>query len=136
MPEPSVSDIRAFHQTWPQYRPTPLIPLPDLAGQLRVGSILVKDEAARMGLGSFKVLGSSWAIHQRTKRLLRSHDPDPWPLGAMRDVLGMHGSPGLCSASDGNHGHALAVLAARLGLACSIYLPAGADLRRIAQIEG
>jgi diaminopropionate ammonia-lyase len=57
--------------------PTPLHSLPALADELDVGVIHVKDEGYRLGLGSFKALGSSYAVpefgHERdtTLHLLR-----------------------------------------------------------------
>lgn len=43
-------------------RATPLIPLSDLAAELGVKAVYIKDEASRLGMGAFKVLGASWAI--------------------------------------------------------------------------
>jgi diaminopropionate ammonia-lyase len=128
------ADLRSFHEGWPGYRPTPHIALDDLAGQVGVASILVKDEGHRMGLDSFKILGSSWALHQRTRRLA-GEDQHGLTFEQMRDVLKERGPRGLCTASDGNHGHAVAVLAMKLGLTCEVHLPAGTDARRVSQIE-
>ena len=47
----------------PSYRPTPLIELPELAAELGVGAVLVKDESDRLGLPAFKILGASWAVN-------------------------------------------------------------------------
>src|ERR1700729_3145222 len=41
---------------------TPLHALPALAGELGVGAIYIKDEGLRLGLGSFKALGGSYAV--------------------------------------------------------------------------
>jgi diaminopropionate ammonia-lyase len=51
--EPSVNLPRAFHVRLPGYAPTPLLDLRDLAEQLGVGRLWVKDESARLGLPSF-----------------------------------------------------------------------------------
>jgi diaminopropionate ammonia-lyase len=45
----------------PDYPPTPLISVPELATELGIGRLLVKDESSRLGLQAFKVLGVSWA---------------------------------------------------------------------------
>ncbi|HEY0716692.1 MAG TPA: pyridoxal-phosphate dependent enzyme, partial [Streptosporangiaceae bacterium] len=58
----------AFHESLPGYAPTPLVSLPSLAAELRVGQVLVKDESSRLGLPAFKVLGASWACHQLLER--------------------------------------------------------------------
>jgi diaminopropionate ammonia-lyase len=66
--------------------------------------VLVKDESDRLGLPAFKILGASWAA----ERALREA-PDTRMLVA---------------ASAGNHGRAVARVAAVRGLACRIFLPA------------
>ena len=92
-----------FHRTLPGYAQTPLVDLPALADELKVGSVLVKDESARMGLPAFKVLGASWACEQVQRR-----------------------SPGaaLVTATDGNHGRAVARMAAHFRVEVDIFVPA------------
>ncbi|WP_417675877.1 pyridoxal-phosphate dependent enzyme [Pseudodonghicola sp.] len=46
----------------PVYAATPLAPVPDLAARLDVAEVWIKDERARMGLGSFKALGAAYVI--------------------------------------------------------------------------
>ena len=41
---------------WPEYKPTPLIEMPDVAKACGVKSVLYKDESKRFGLQSFKAL--------------------------------------------------------------------------------
>lgn len=93
---------RAFHRSLPGYRPTPLVHLPSLAEELRVGRVLVKDESVRLGLPAFKVLGASWACHQ-----------------VLETTPGAH----LVTATDGNHGRAVARMASRLGVASTVFVP-------------
>jgi diaminopropionate ammonia-lyase len=50
-----------FHRQLPGYAPTPLVEVPDLAAELGVGRLFVKDESARFDLRAFKFLGASWA---------------------------------------------------------------------------
>jgi hypothetical protein len=57
----SPGEAHAFHQSMPDYSPTPLISVPELATELGIGRLLVKDESSRLGLQAFKVLGVSWA---------------------------------------------------------------------------
>jgi diaminopropionate ammonia-lyase len=99
-------DAAAFHAALEDYRPTPLRDLPDLAAELGLGAVALKDESDRMGLPAFKVLGASWAV----ERALRE-----WP-----------DTDTLVAASAGNHGRAVAHLAARRGLRARIFLPARA----------
>ena len=54
--------VRAFHRSFPEYSPTPLIRLKELANRLGVAELYVKDESKRFGLNAFKVLGGSWCI--------------------------------------------------------------------------
>jgi diaminopropionate ammonia-lyase len=93
---PPTSEARAFHESLPGYRPTPLRTLP-------FGRAAVKDESDRLGLPAFKVLGASWAIER-----------------ALREQPSVHT---LVAASAGNHGRAVARVAAMRGLACRVYLP-------------
>jgi diaminopropionate ammonia-lyase len=60
----SLGDAHAFHQSLPGYAPTPLVPVPEVATELEVGRVLLKDESSRLGLPAFKVLGASWACRQ------------------------------------------------------------------------
>jgi diaminopropionate ammonia-lyase len=99
---PSPGGARAFHQSLPGYSPTPLVPVPELAAELGVGRVLVKDESSRLGLPAFKVLGASWACRQVLQRR----------PGAM-----------LVTATDGNHGRAVARMAAHFGVAATVFVP-------------
>ncbi len=92
-----------FHRSLPDYALTPLVDLPVLAAELGVGRVLVKDESARLGLPAFKVLGASWACRQ---------------------VLRRHPGVLLVTATDGNHGRAVARTAAQLGVGATVFVPA------------
>jgi diaminopropionate ammonia-lyase len=99
---PPPEQVRAFHAGLPGYAPTALTELPALAAELGVGRVLVKDETDRLGLPAFKVLGASWAVH----RTLRHSTPDR-----------------LVTATDGNHGRAVARTARLLGLGAHVVIP-------------
>jgi diaminopropionate ammonia-lyase len=103
VPAPS-ADAAAFHRALPRYAPTPVRDLAGRAGELGLGAVLVKDESSRLGLPAFKVLGASWATEL-----------------ALREAPGTHT---LVAASAGNHGRAVARVAAGRGLACRVFLPA------------
>jgi diaminopropionate ammonia-lyase len=104
----TAADALAFHRALPGYQPTPLYGV--------APGVEIKDESARFGLPAFKVLGASWAA----ERLLRER-PDVHTLVA---------------ASAGNHGRAVAHVAARRGLNCRILLPARASPARADAIRG
>ena len=91
-----------FHQSLSGYAPTPLVALPELARELGVGEVLVKDESSRLGLPAFKILGASWACQQVIAR----------QPGAM-----------FVAATDGNHGRAVARMAGHFGVAATVFVP-------------
>jgi diaminopropionate ammonia-lyase len=95
-------DVGAFHRSLPGYAPTRLVPVPELAAELGVGQLLVKDESSRLGLAAFKVLGASWACQQVLRR-----------------------QPGarLVTATDGNHGRAVARMARYFGVKATVFVP-------------
>jgi diaminopropionate ammonia-lyase len=125
----------AFHRTMPGYAPTPVIELPQLAERSRVGRIAVKNEQERLGLPSFKILGSSWAMHERVKRIAGASADALIPFPGLRARIQDLGRPTLCTASDGNHGRAVAALAEALGCGCVVFLPADSATSRIHAIE-
>ncbi len=90
-----------FHRSLPGYAPTPLVHLPALAAELRVGHVLVKDETDRLGLPAFKALGATWAVHRA--------------LTSGTTTRGTGGPVTVVTATDGNHGRAVARSARLLG---------------------
>jgi diaminopropionate ammonia-lyase len=96
-------DAAAFHASLDGYAPTPLRDLPALAAELGLGAVALKDESRRLGLPAFKVLGASWAVER-----------------ALRERPDVHT---LVAASAGNHGRAVAHVAALRGLAARIHVP-------------
>ena len=108
----------AFHAALPGYAPTPVRELPEVAAELGLAAVLVKDESARLGLPAFKVLGASWAVERAL-------------AGEAGAGAGTHT---LVAASAGNHGRAVAHVAAARGLRCQVYLPARSLLVRRAAI--
>lgn len=110
------ADVLAFHVGLPGYAPTPLAEVPAIAAELGVGRVFVKDESARMGLPAFKVLGASWAVHQ-----VLSRRPDASELT-------------LVTATDGNHGRALARMARLFGQRAHVFVPSGVHPAAVAAI--
>jgi diaminopropionate ammonia-lyase len=128
------SQPREFHRRLPDYTPTPLIDAPVLARRLGIRQLLVKDESSRLGLPAFKILGASWAVFRLLQtRLGRSLEP--WQtieeltaqFAALRPLT-------LLTATDGNHGRAVAHVAALFGLASRVFVPAGTAMARIERI--
>ena len=111
-----------FHRQLPGYVPTPLTEAPDLAAGLGVGRLFVKDESARFDLGAFKFLGASWAGFLAVAR--RSGYAGPAGLDGLRAHLADSGvGLALVTATDGNHGLAVARTARLLGIAVRVYVP-------------
>jgi diaminopropionate ammonia-lyase len=112
---------RDWLSAWPLLcrTPTPLWPLPDTARALGVARVFVKDESKRSALGSFKALGAPAALVRLVLRAHPAWDPKAVLLGAFADAL-----RGLVviSATDGNHGRALAAAARDAGVRCVIVL--------------
>lgn len=123
---------------WNGYAPTPLHDLPELARQLGVGAIRLKDESGRFGLGSFKALGGAYAVRQvvAAEQSRRGVGPGAIP-----------GAITVTSATDGNHGRAVAWGASQVGARCVIFVHEtvsqarvdaiarfGAEVRRVAGI--
>jgi len=105
--------------SWGGYAPTPLR---DLA---MPGMVRFKDEAGRFGLGSFKVLGSAYAVVNLLADALARQNVAQ-SAGSAALAAGRYGEATqritIASATDGNHGRAVAWTAARFHCRCVIYL--------------
>jgi diaminopropionate ammonia-lyase len=124
--------VRQFHSSMTSYRPTPLIELPELAAELGVGAVLVKDESDRLGLPAFKILGASWAVNCALSKR-GGFDTPATGLPELRERVG-NASIILVTATDGNHGRAVARMAQLLGLAARVYVPAGTTAKTLQAI--
>ena len=106
-------------RTWPHYAPTPLIRLDGLARELGVSAIHYKDEAHRFGLRSFKALGGAYAVLRVIQQRVAASSAD-LRLGAHADIVQ---SITVTTATDGNHGRAVAWGASQFGCRAAIYVP-------------
>lgn len=121
---------RSFHRRLPGYEPTPLVDAPSLAAGLGIGRLWVKDEAWRLGLPAFKMLGASWASYRLLVAAL-GHEPEWDTLDDLSAALDPIKPLTLVAATDGNHGRAVARTAKLLGLGAEILVPAGTAPARI-----
>jgi diaminopropionate ammonia-lyase len=128
--EPPDDGAAPFHRGLPGYAPTPLVEAPAIAAELGVGRLFVKDESARFDLRAFKYLGASWAGFRAVSA--RTGYTGPATLDGLRSHLAAHdgsaargGAPTLVTATDGNHGRAVARTARLLGLPARVYVPKG-----------
>jgi diaminopropionate ammonia-lyase len=113
----------AFHRRLPGYAPSPLRDATEVARALGLGRVWVKQESSRFGLPAFKVLGASWATYRALVERI-GHAPGEWSTFAdLADWAAPLRPLTLAAATDGNHGRAVARMAALLGFAARIYVP-------------
>ena len=128
---------RRFHRQIPGYRMSPLVSLPNLATMFKVGGIWVKDEASRLELNSFKVLGGSFALYRFIQERLHISDEQmSYSYLVSNEVKEKLGDITFASATDGNHGRGIAWAAQKLGHRCVIYVHSETSQRRIDAIRG
>ena len=108
------NEIASFHNSL-NNKKTPLLSLPKLAGKLSIGKLFVKDESFRLGLNAFKILGASYAMYKQLTR---------YPQIRI-----------FCTATDGNHGRAVAFMARRLKKNAIIFVPSGTVDARVDAIK-
>ena len=123
--------VRAFHASFSQYCPTPLVALPGLAGQLGLKSVCVKDESKRFGLNAFKVLGGSYAVARCLAERLNLPEQG-LTKSQLHNTAASTAADNITfiSTTDGNHGRGLAWTARELGYPCIIYMPKGSEPTR------
>lgn len=126
----------AFHRSFPEYQITPLAELNNLADELGVAGIYVKDESYRFGLNAFKVLGGSYAIGRYIAEKVNLGD-GPLTYEKLTDgtVKKKLGELTFVTATDGNHGRGVAWTARRLGQKSVVYMPKGSTAERLKNIR-
>jgi diaminopropionate ammonia-lyase len=133
---PDRSPLR-FHRRLPGYEETPLVGAPGLADAMGVGKVLVKDESGRLGLPAFKILGASWATYRALQERLPEGAFGDWEtVEDLRERLEPLLPLDLVTATDGNHGRALARVARLLGLGARIFVPEDMAAARREAIAG
>jgi len=128
--------VREFHQCFPQYEPTPLVSLSHLSGSLGVARVWVKDESRRFGLKAFKVLGAAYGMATLMAEALGTEPQNlsfdrvnPLSVGKKVEDLTF------VTATDGNHGRAVAWAAQKLGARAMVYMPKGSSMARYEAIR-
>ncbi|KAK4991903.1 hypothetical protein LTR66_002125 [Elasticomyces elasticus] len=125
--------IERFHHSLPYYATTPLHDLPDVAAQLGLSHVLVKDEGHRFGLPAFKILGASWAVFRAVGQQVGL------PLTASLDEVSevaRKGNIRLVACSDGNWGRSVARMAKYLGITATVFVPKNIDQATRDKIAG
>lgn len=135
-PEVAAS-VRKFHRSFPDYSPTPLANLSRLAQRFDLANLWVKDESHRFGLNAFKVLGASYAIAHVIAQKSRMPGNDLSFALFQHDGVRAHvRETTLVTATDGNHGRAVAWAAQQLGCRAVVYLPRDTAPARVAAVAG
>jgi len=160
--------VRKFHQTFPDYTPTPLVKLTHLADMLGVSHIWIKDESHRFGLNAFKVLGATHGLayliaqrinfpaaeqrginrnihnHPKGRGIKPSSAFGGLKMNAQELSFDLLHAPSVkekladttfVTATDGNHGRAVAWAAQQLGCNAVVYLPKGTATARYEAIK-
>lgn len=118
------------------HAPTPLHSLRGLARELGLGEVYLKDEGFRLGMGSFKALGGSYAVirlvlEEAGRQLSRPVDISELQTPAIRNIA--RGMTVGC-ATDGNHGRSVAAGAQLVGAKAAIFVHSGVSDERVAAI--
>ncbi len=124
-----------FHESFPQYKATPLAVLDGLANVLGLEQIYVKDESHRFGLNAFKVLGGSYAVGQVIAEMVGLSAEHISFSELVHLAHTQLGKLTLITATDGNHGRGIAWTAATLGQEAVVYMPRGSSLERLENIR-
>ncbi len=130
------TDIFDLHRFIPEYKPTQLINLPNLAKTLGIKQLFIKDESFRFGLKAFKALGSTYAIYRIVKDYLRNQNrPEIKIENFYNSNFLKPNEIKFCTATDGNHGRAVAWAARKLRQKAIIYMPGNSVNSRIENIR-
>ncbi|MFS8055011.1 diaminopropionate ammonia-lyase [Rhizobium sp. BR 317] len=132
----AANEVERFLRHREGHNVTPLVSLPALARKIGVGSIVIKDEGHRLGLGSFKALGGSYAVirlvlEEASKEFGREVDVSELQND---DVKAVAAKMTFACATDGNHGRSVAMGAQFVGAKCSIFVHSGVSAQRVAAI--
>lgn len=126
-----IAKVRNFHRKFNEYAPTPLVELNHLASHMGVAKIWVKDESHRFGLNAFKVLGAAYAVGKLLAEKLNV-SIDEISFDELKEQAEEKlGQITFVTATDGNHGRAVAWAAKQLGQRAVVYMPKGSSIERL-----
>ena len=98
-------------KSWKNYQATPLRQLDQVADELGVSRIWLKDESSRFGLGSFKALGGAYAVYYVLSKFIFEETGEKdltstrLRSGEFSEILE---NVTVVTATDGNHGKSVA----------------------------
>lgn len=132
----SAKFVNNFHKSFDSYEITPLVDLKNLSKGIGIKGFFVKDESYRFGLNAFKVLGASYAIANYIKDKIGLDENnlsfDEITSSETKEKLG---KITFATATDGNHGRAVAWTANKLGQISKVFMPKGTSLERLENIR-
>lgn len=124
--------VKMFHESVPGYDETPLVHLDNLAENIGVGNIYVKDESERFGLNAFKGLGGIHAVAE----YFRNHEGMEFDgYDGLLSALENRPPVTFATATDGNHGKGLAWAASLLDQQAKVFMPEGSEVSRLEAIR-
>ncbi|OZT76560.1 diaminopropionate ammonia-lyase [Salinicoccus roseus] len=124
--------VKMFHESVPGYDETPLVHLDNLAENIGVGNIYVKDESERFGLNAFKGLGGIHAVAE----YFRNHEGMEFDgYDGLLSALENRTPVTFATATDGNHGKGLAWAASLLDQQAKVFMPEGSEASRLEAIR-
>lgn len=136
---------RHYHESFPDYQPTPLASLDHLASSLGIRGMYVKDESYRFGLNAFKGLGGSYCLGRYIAGKLADESVDCAGGNIMdgvdfasitsKETKEKIGEITFVTATDGNHGRGIAWTAGMLGQKAVVYMPKGSVEERLENIR-
>ncbi len=130
----TANNVFNFHSSLPKYESTPLVKLSGLASYLGIKEIFVKDESKRFDLNAFKVLGASYAIAKYLGDLLELSEEE-LTFNNIFENKSSYKHITFVTATDGNHGRAVAWSAKLFGCKAVVYMPKGSSPTRLDAIK-
>ena len=132
----AAAEVERFLARRADHRATPLRSLRGLAHDCGVDAVFVKDESGRLGMGSFKALGGSYAvvrlaIEEASRQLGRALDVTEFDG---EHVTAVAGKMTFGCATDGNHGRSVATGARLVGARSVVFVHAKVSDERVAAI--
>ena len=119
---PEIDQAFSLISSWPEYAESPLVCARGLAETLGVGSVWIKDESKRFGLGGVKALGAPYGLKKQLLQL--GLEPGSEECRAYVAV----------AATDGNHGLAVVWAAGKFNCRAKIFVGQDVDPARMRRI--
>jgi diaminopropionate ammonia-lyase len=132
----AAEEVERFLRHRENHAITPLRALPALARELGAGAIYIKDEGLRLGLGSFKALGGSYAVIRLVLDAASEHLGRTVDVAALQtpNVRAIAADMTFACATDGNHGRSVARGAKLVGARAVVFVHSGVSEERVEAI--